>query len=75
MARRSTRASKKPAKAPKARKSAPAAAPVADVEIVEESGGDGWETAVAVVTALILIAAIVCVDLQRGWYGEGLFGG
>ena len=73
MASRKNRASKKPAKAAKPRKSTPA--PAADVEIVEESGGDGWETAVAVVTALILIAAIVCVDLQRGWYGEGLFGG
>ncbi len=72
MARRKSRA---PKKAAKPRKSAPPPPAAGDVEIVEESGGEGWETAVAVVTALILVAAIVCVDLQRGWYGEGLFGG
>ncbi len=76
MARRSSRAPKKPAKAAKPARGRKSAAPaVAEVEIVEESGGTGWEAGVAIVTSLLLVAAIVCVDMMRGWYGEGLFGG
>lgn len=44
------------------------------VEVVEEGSGDnGVDGMTAVVTALVLIAAIVMVDHELGAMGAGLF--
>ena len=48
-------------------------APAADVEIVEESAGGGWETGVAIVTTIVLVIAILLVDAERGSLGTGTF--
>lgn len=50
----------------------PAAAQVAEVEIVEESRGAGWEGGVAVATFIGLLLAILMVDKHMATYfGEG----
>lgn len=36
------------------------------VEVVEEAGGMDWDTGVSIVTALILIAALVLLDYEMG---------
>ena len=38
-----------------------------------EAGGAGWETAVAVVTGVVLLIAIILTDIHLGRYGSGLF--
>lgn len=44
------------------------------VEVVEEGSGDsGVDAMTAIVTALVLIAAIVMVDHELGALGAGLF--
>jgi hypothetical protein len=46
----------------------------AEVEVVEESAGMGWETGVAILTALILLAAILITDWGLGTHsGAGMF--
>jgi hypothetical protein len=51
------------------RRNAPAAAAV-----VEEAPSGGFETGIAVLTAILLVAAFFCVDYQLGQhYGEGQF--
>jgi len=57
-------------KAPKAEKR-----PVAvEVEVVEEKKGMGWEGGVAIVTTILLLIAVLCVDWDLGHkYGEGMF--
>ena len=40
------------------------AAEPGEVEVVEEQTGAGWETGVAVITTLMLLAAILFVDYQ-----------
>lgn len=46
----------------------------AQVEVVEgESAGDGGATGMAILTTLLLVAAILCVDALLGRYGEGVF--
>ena len=60
----------------KSRKAAPAAAPVADVEIVEEKKGMGIDDGLPIMTAVILVTAFLLVDYMRGTlHGEGLFFG
>lgn len=45
----------------------------AEVEIVEEEGGFGFEEGVIFITSIVLIAAFIMVDMARGAYGEGMF--
>lgn len=57
-------------KAPKAEKR-PAAV---EVEVVEEKKGMGWEGGVAIVTTILLLVAVLCVDWDLGHkYGQGMF--
>ena len=37
-----------------------------EVEVVEEAGGIDWDTGVSLVTAVILIAALVILDYEMG---------
>lgn len=46
---------------------------VAEVDVVEERGGAGIDAGIAVLTAILLIAAILFVDANLGRYGGGLF--
>jgi hypothetical protein len=43
------------------------------VEVVEEGGGDGMDAIAAILTALILIGAVLLVDHEMGAMGAGLF--
>ena len=55
-------------------KSSPRKSANTEVEVVEEAeGGSSWETGVAVLTGMILIAACLVVDYGLGKYGEGFF--
>ena len=46
----------------------------AEVEVVEEKKGMGWEGGVAIVTTIILLVALLCVDYDLGHkYGAGMF--
>ena len=45
----------------------------AEVEVVEEAGGPGIDAGIAVVTTLVLLAAILFVDAHLGRYGGGMF--
>lgn len=50
------------------------AAPVAEVEVVEESGGLTIDDGIPIITGIILIVAFVLVDYVLGaHYGEGMF--
>ena len=45
-----------------------------EVEVVEEKKGMGWEGGVAIVTTIVLLVAILCVDYDLGHkYGAGMF--
>lgn len=58
---------------PKA-KSRKSAAPAAEVEVVEESGGLSIDDGIPIVTTLLLITAFVLVDYVLGTqYGAGMF--
>jgi uncharacterized integral membrane protein len=47
---------------------------VTEVEVVEEKAGATWEAGVAILTALLLIVAILMVDYELGTsYGGGVF--
>ena len=62
--------------APKAtsRKSAKKAAPVAEVEVVEEKKGMGIEDGLPIMTTIILLAAFLMTDYLLGTeYGGGIF--
>lgn len=76
MARRTSRPAKggsRQAKATSRKKTAAAAAP-AQVEVVEEEQSGHIEDGIAVVTAILLIAALLFADAELGMhYGEGLF--
>ena len=43
------------------------------VEVVEESGGSGIDAGIAIVTSLILLAAILFVDSHLARYDAGMF--
>jgi hypothetical protein len=46
----------------------------AEVEVVEEKQGMGWEGGVAIVTAIVLVVAVLCVAYDLGQtYGQGIF--
>ena len=50
-----------------------ATAEVAEVEIVSEESGLGFEVALAIITTVILLAAVIMIDYDRGAnYGEGM---
>ncbi len=69
MARRSKRSTKREPKAT-SRKSKKAA----EVEVVEEAEeGGGLDTGIAVITAVMLLVAILFVDAHLGQYGAGMF--
>ena len=45
----------------------------AEVEVVEEKQGMGWEGGVAIFTSIVLLTAILCVDYDLGHkFGAGL---
>lgn len=74
MARSRSRSSGKKAGAGRQAKSKKKAAPVAEVEVVEETGGMGIDDAIPIVTGVILIVAFVLVDYVLGTdYHRGLF--
>lgn len=53
------------------RRSAPSE--VAEVEIVSEESGLGFEVALAIITTVVLLAAVIMIDYDRGAnYGEGM---
>jgi hypothetical protein len=55
-------------------KSRKAAAPVAEVEVVEEEGGMSIDDGIPIITGLLLLVAFVLVDYVLGvHYGEGMF--
>jgi len=50
-----------------------AAAEVAEVEVVSEESGMGFEAGLAIMTTIILFAAVLMIDYDRGThYGEGM---
>ena len=50
------------------------AAPVAEVEVVEETGGLTIDDGIPIITGILLIVAFVLVDYVLGHhYGEGMF--
>jgi hypothetical protein len=60
------------AASPRAQKQGPAEP--AEVEIVEEKQGTNWEGGVAIVTTMLLVAAILFTDYHLGvHYGAGMF--
>lgn len=60
--------------APKATSRKSAAAPVAEVEVVEEKKGMGIDDGIPILTAVVLLTAFLFVDYLRGTqYGEGMF--
>ena len=45
-----------------------------EVEVVEEKRGMGWEGGVAIITTIVLLVAILCIDYDLGnKYGTGMF--
>ncbi len=64
-------AAKAQPRTPKAKSKKPA--PAAEVEVVEEAGGEGIDTGIVVITSIILVVAFVFVDQLRGVFGEGMF--
>jgi hypothetical protein len=59
---------------PRAVSSRKGAAPVAEVEVVEESGGLTIDDGIPIITTVLLVAAFLLVDYALGaQYGEGMF--
>lgn len=55
-------------------KSRKAAAPVAEVEVVEEEGGMGIDDGIPIITGVLLLVAFIMVDYVLGTdYGTGMF--
>jgi hypothetical protein len=71
MAQRSSRSAAKTAPARAAAKSKKSSA--SDVEVAESSGGLGLDAGIGIVTALLLIGALVCTDKIQGLFGNGMF--
>ncbi|MBK8178262.1 MAG: hypothetical protein IPK67_05080 [Planctomycetes bacterium] len=58
----------------KAGKPADRQAPAAEVEVVEEKKGMSWEDGVAVITTVVILVAVLCVDYDLGHkFGAGMF--
>jgi hypothetical protein len=76
MARSRARGAKKPdrgaGRQAKSRKKA-APAPAAAVEVVEEGGGSTFDDAICIVTALLIVTAILFADAFLGTYEKGVF--
>ncbi len=72
MAKKTSRGAraKTQAREPKAKSKKPM---TAEVEVVEESKGEGIDSAIVIITSLLLVAAILFTDAFRGASGEGLF--
>ena len=68
MARARKQSGGRPAARSTSRKERPA-----EVEIVEEEGGFGFEEGIVFITSIVLVVAFVMVDMARGGYGEGMF--
>lgn len=49
------------------------AAPAAEVEVVEEAEDGNIDSAIVMLTSVLLLAAILCVDALLGMYDKGLF--
>jgi hypothetical protein len=43
------------------------------VEVVEESPGIGPDVGLAIMTSVVLLAALVIVDMMQGKNGDGIF--
>jgi hypothetical protein len=43
-----------------------------EIEVVEEASGLGFEGGVAIITALLIVAALVMVDMELGATGHAL---
>jgi hypothetical protein len=69
MAKSTPRGGRPPARA--AAKSKKAAAP--EVEATADAPGIGFETGVAIVTTVAMLAALVLVDMMQGKNGDGIF--
>lgn len=67
---RGARAVKVTAREAKAKSKKPVAA---EVEVVQRPRGEGVDTAIVVITSLVLLAAILFTDAFRGASGEGMF--
>jgi hypothetical protein len=63
--------SSRPAKADK--KATAKSSKTTNVEVVEEAQGMGFVEAATIVTALVMVAAIVLVDHELGALGQGIF--
>jgi non-canonical (house-cleaning) NTP pyrophosphatase len=76
MAKRTTTSRGKTARGPVAARQTKSKTParaMAEVEVVEESGGMGLEGGVAIATTVLLLVAILFVDKHLGSYGSGMF--
>ena len=71
MARRSSRGGKPEAREPKARSKKKSER--VSVEVVEETGGVGFEGGIAIATTVILLIALLCVDALLGKFADGMF--
>lgn len=45
----------------------------AEVEVVEEDEGFGFEEGIIFITTVVLVVAFLLIDKARGAYGEGMF--
>jgi len=75
MASRKARGGRAKGGAPAGRqtRSKKAAVAVAEVDVVEERGGEGIDTGIAVITGILLLLAILFVDAHLGRYDAGMF--
>jgi len=64
-----TAGARQPRAAAKSRK--PSAS--ASVEVVEEAPGLGIDAGIAVMTTVVLVAALVLIDMMQGVNGDGIF--
>ena len=75
MASRKARGGRAKGVAPAGRqtRSKKAAVAVTEVDVVEERGGEGIDTGIAVITGILLLLAILFVDAHLGRYDSGMF--
>ncbi len=45
----------------------------AEVEVVEEDEGFGFEEGIIFITTVVLVITFLLIDKSRGAYGEGMF--
>ena len=70
---RSRTQAKRPARASRSKATSRKATPrKAQVEVVEEADGGGFDAGIAIITTILLVAAFIFLDKQLGQdYGEG----